>query len=581
MSVAKVTFQGDASSVVKAAAAASSSTDKLEKDLVELQKQAKKTEEAFTKGADANAKHIEKLIEKNTALSKKLDSVETEFKQVSAAAKQQSADYAKMVAETGRLIDKNTQLERSFEKVQSEMAQVKTKGSVAFTGLLAGAKTLVAGLGLGAGIAGALRLVTAEFRAMEELTQARKNVALTVEGAEANIATNISSTGDAAYDASETSRAVSAGRAIASKTNVPILDVQNAIAAGLSASGGDIDATLAAVEQQAELNRSRPEDIVAGTSGVLSVMGIMQTTDAEAAQGILESIGAKSEISSPAKIAETAPRALAAGAGYGYDIQEVGAFFSQLTRESKDNTGDRSSTAVISFVEQLFEFFNKGKGKKFNKAAEADRGYGLGFLEQIQTLQNNPKLGAEFQENLTLEKAASGPVRNMILDQMSTMATGILEIIATAPTDMEGLAGAVTSRRARLGAVGSVAIGDTQRSLDAAQQEALLGDAGTSSVFTKQELYETLQSVGYGATQQTNAGLVYGVRRMAGQSEQEAYSGTISSIAESAIERGDPRGDRLNDGLQELIKLQREQNEILKKSTTAPRTPDRQAAGGA
>ncbi len=588
MSVAKVTFQGDAASVVKAAADATSANEKIDKSLEEIAKQSKETGKQsvdmgakMKKGADDAKTSADKLREANERLAAKIKTLKeiattntTTFQQLRQESNQLSVEYNRLSTQTGIAINDNGKLRQSF-------TSLKGAGTSTFTGLLAGAKSLVAGLGLGIGVAGAIKLITSEMEALEALSKKQAEKFASVEGAEAAIVQNIAVTGDPVVDAENGLRAVQGGIAISQKTNLPILDVQSAVASGLSASGGDIDATLAAVEQQAELNRATPGDLQAGTAGVLSVMAGMKTNNADAAQGILEGVGMNSRLSSPAAVSSTVPGLLKFASGYGYDIQETAALFSQSTQETDDATGERSATGMRAFIKEIFEFFDSGAGKKYNVGEDGEK---LGLYQQIQMLQSNAKLGAEYLDKSALPSEVSGPVRNMILDVTSTMSTGVDRIIAESATSEEELAMRVESRRARTNALPSVQEGDIRRAADSSTEQNLYAGAEESPgvSLTKAKLQEEMQAAGAGSWDQFAAGFDYSARRMLfGQSESEAYTNTMQSAIGYRSERDPEVADKLKAGLDEVVGELKKVNANLEKSTTAPRTPDRQAAGGA
>ena len=107
------------------------------------------------------------------------------------------------------------------------------------------------------------------------------------------------------------------------------------------------------------------------------------------------------------------------------------------------------------------------------------------------------------------------------------------------------MAALVDARRAKLGAVPSIAIGDAQRAMNASKQGAQLGDvaAQTSGVFTAAELDAQLAAAGVQWLDRTIASVQMKGAMALGSSPEEAYRSTLTQQYES-FAQADPDGLR-------------------------------------
>jgi hypothetical protein len=568
-----IEFGGDNAKAIRMIAELENANKVLSKTLKDVQADATKAgsqqEQASKKAAEA----VEKLRERNRQLEERLKSVEQ-------AAKGLTDDYQKMGREQTRLMRANDALIRQNEKLSAGMDEVGNsatatgrKGQTAMEMVATGAKNAAAFLLGASGIAGAIGIVSKSLEDLEARAASAKQAALTVEEAEASIANNMASTGNPQADAAAAADLVQRGRQIAAERQVPVEMVQSAIAAGLSASGGDAAATLEAVNMQAELNRANPADMVAGVEGQVNVARIMGTQNAAAAQGVLELIGQNSAIKDPSRIAQNATPVLATADAFGMDINEVGAFFSTLTQQTADPFGESSRTTTISFLEQLSSFFGDGQGKALNDSAIAQRGQGLGFGEMVATLQSDQQLREKFQGGLSLEARSVGPIKALLEDSGGSFSETMFGAIAAAPTDEAGLAALVESRRAKLSAVPSIAVGDAERGMAAIAEQQKLADTDmqVSGVFDSKNLKEILASAGVSWDQRFAAGLQFNKRKFIdGESPEDAFVNTIDNIAKNIAsdERISGRASSVDDNLvgvlRELVTLQRQAVDQLK-----------------
>lgn len=538
-------FGGDNAKAIRAMSELEAANAVLTSALKAVQKEAEKAGKQQESAAKRAAEAAEKLRERNAALSARLEDVDKKAKVL-------NGDYEKMQREVVGLSRANDDLIRRNEKLTTGMEQLGhtseragQKGTGALQAVAMGAKSAVGMLLGGTGLLAALGLVSKSLDDLEARGKAAKGAATTVEGAEASVANNIPSTGDPWKDAAITKDVIERGRMIAAERQVPVLDVMNAISGGLSASGGNVEATLQATYLQSELNRANPGEMRAGVEGTVNVARIMGTQNAFAAQGVLELIGANSAIRDPGKISENATPVLSTAKAFNFDLNEVGAFFSTMTQEQADSQGDRSRSASISFVSQIASFFNDGAGARLNKGAMNERGTGLGFGEMIAALQDNPRLREEFQKGLSLELPAVGPVKQLLENVNSSFSVSMFDAMSRTPPDEAGLEALVSGRRARLSAVPSTVIGDAGRALAAAREQAQLGDvsAQAAGLFNSEELDAQLAAGGVQWADRAIASAKFKGKLLMGADRGSAFSETISGVQES-FAAGDPERTR-------------------------------------
>lgn len=207
----------------------------------------------------------------------------------------------------------------------------------------------------------AAELVTAEFRAQQEMIDKRNAVQTTVSESRNILLRNM-----VGVDPSEVAKMQGQATSIAKDTGVSEVAINNALAAAISATGGKNDFAAALVRKAAQFMTDKPSDIgqFAGSLGDFSRM--MGSTDPNVSLGFLAKVGALSRITNPAMLAQNAPRGLIGATTFGATPRTAGALYAALTSGSGDFTGAQSATAEVALAEQLnkFDFGAEDRAKK-------------------------------------------------------------------------------------------------------------------------------------------------------------------------------------------------------------------------
>gem|GEM_PF-5514804 len=313
----------------------------------------------------------------------------------------------------------------------------------------------------------AWKLVSAEIRNSINLQKEAAGAQVTVSSARQDVVRNM-----AGRSKKEITDTLAQGAKIASRTSVDEKYIQQASASAISASGGNIPAAMAAVEQAAKFLGDQPQAIAGFAGSLLDLSKVTGTIDARVNQGYLSLVGAQSRVVDPRQQAQNIPRSIIGQMAFGATHQEAAALFAALTTGSGDITGATSGTAAISLTEQLEKFIpaagraavvsgglteiEKIEKEKIQAQAERakerhDNGLKLSdkdlsvwdkynrLLEKekdiktlpaiapgakttgarIKMLQANPELAKEFFSQASFEKVALGPIRQLLTDKNS------------------------------------------------------------------------------------------------------------------------------------------------------------------
>lgn len=156
----------------------------------------------------------------------------------------------------------------------------------------------------------------------------------------------------------------------------------SATGSGFSASGGNLDLTLASVEAAAALTRLTPDQVGTVAAGSIDIGNAVGSAAADRNLGFLLNAGAAARIDDPVKLAQTLAPTVAAGVKSvpGQDAQQAAAqsaaLFTNLTLATTDKEGSNTRSAVVKLQNQLREFFGQ--------AGQTDPGTLFGRVEALQ-----------------------------------------------------------------------------------------------------------------------------------------------------------------------------------------------------
>jgi hypothetical protein len=281
------------------------------------------------------------------------------------------------------------------------------------------------------------------------------------------------------------------GKAISSQVGVKESIINQAIAEGLTASGGDLAGTISATRLSAEFLGSKPGEIAGYAGAGLDIQKVTGSTDMRENFGLLKKTGELSRITSADLQAKNIAPALVGATGAGATATESAALFAALTSASADKTGERTGTALISLLEQVGAFFQEDKKAKGIEQASG----GLTAGQRVFALQDDPAMAKKFLEGASFEKKALAPIRGLLTDQSSVAATKFDEYLgkvgdsqALIATTAEALSNLQTTQ-VQVNAAG-------QRSADALQEQGKtldpnMGAMAAARVSRKQGLEAT------------------------------------------------------------------------------------------
>lgn len=314
-------------------------------------------------------------------------------------------EITKLKAKAQQLQDKLRDVGGAGRKSGDELSKLGNATAKAFdtSGLMRMASFLAPGGMLVAGAA----LLRAEFEKIIRLQEQAAGAQLTLGSARKDIVRNLAGSSPADITA-----VLQAGSKIASRTGVEERFIASGLASALSASGGNIPGSMAAVEEAAKFLPDRPESIPEFAGSLLDLSKITGTMDARTNRGLLALVGSMSRVVDPARQAKNIPPALIGMRGVGATPQEAAALFATITESMADTTGEMSGTAAIQLGRQLEKFFIPPTGPSV-----ADT-----MGERIRFLQENPGHREAFMKDASFEAKAFAPIRDLLRSSTTAVA---------------------------------------------------------------------------------------------------------------------------------------------------------------
>ena len=304
----------------------------------------------------------------------------------------------------------------AHEDVSSVSGQLKSKTDKLFS-----AETLTKvgkfALGLG-GVSSAAALITQELRAQLELIDKAAKTQLSVSQSRNVVLRNLVGTSP------ENARAIlEENQKLASETGVSEQAINQARASALSASGGNVQASLEATRVAAKFLADQPGEIGGFAGSLLDLSKVTGSTDANENLGLLSFVASQSRVVSPQQQAANIPRALIGARSFGATSQEAAALFASITTGSGDLTGATSGTATIQLAKQLESFQVPGATT---------------VSEKIAAMQSNPELASSFLADASFETSSLGPIRELLSNPNSEIARSFQSGMSALP-DSAGL----------------------------------------------------------------------------------------------------------------------------------------------
>ncbi|MBN1590851.1 MAG: hypothetical protein JW888_15165, partial [Pirellulales bacterium] len=304
---------------------------------------------------------------------------------------QKVADLNSLLQKTGMTQDT---YRRRLSQLRGEYEAASNAGEKAFgSRAMFMVKNLAGALGVGAGLAGVLAAVRAEYQHLIEVQREAAGISKTVTEVQETALTNLGAETPAERDAF-----IARVKAIAKERRVGEKEVYARASDALSARGTmSVDQAMGAVSASFLF---APGNAGAGQAGAGAALDIGRITNwtPEQALGYMLAVGSKARVTDPQKLAMNLAPALTAGMTNQGTPETSGALWAALTQGMADPTGERSRTAMISLVNQLREQVPEEKT----------------LSGRIALLQRDEARRQEFLDAATFEQAAKAPVRELL-----------------------------------------------------------------------------------------------------------------------------------------------------------------------
>lgn len=420
-------------------------------------------------------KDASKIFQQTRTDSEKLRQQAEKLRAVIANTKLPDLDRAKAADALKRVEGKLRDVEGEGKKVDKTLTQAFGESKTALLGRFA----TVAGT-VTAGVAAGIKLVVDELRAAQDLADKAAAAQISVAASRNVVIRNLPG---ASQD--QITKVLRQNAALAGTTGVSETAINQARASALSASGGNVAASLRATEIAARFLPDRPGEIGDFAGSLLDLSKVTGTTNAQANLGLLSAVGGLSRITDQRQQATNIPAALIGARGFGFNTAESAALFSTLTTESGDLTGAQAGTATIQLARQLSEFngtfdtsgvtdarsalakarsaaaeasasaktdAGKARAKKAQaKVVAAERRLqeeqakqarqidlsGLSTGEKLRALQSNPELAEVFLSDASFETKQLAPIRGLLTNAAGKEARSFNQNLSQIP----GLAG--------------------------------------------------------------------------------------------------------------------------------------------
>ncbi len=305
--------------------------------------------------------------------------------------------HNKRVESLNRMLEKGTITQRqhgaAIRQSTVNMREAGSAGKSAFGSNAVGQlRNMVAGY---LGVSAAIRMVTASIADKQEVEKRSRDFTITAADAQIKALRNLGPVSD-----KERADFIKQIQKLSAETKPAggLATIYSAASTGLSSSGGNVKATMAAVRAAARIAPESPEEITAISGALLHVGKATSTQDAMKNLGFLLGVGKSAAVTSTEKIATNLSPAIIGVTGFGGTAREGASVVSALTQGMADKEGRQSGTAAISL------------GKQLREALPA-----LGStLERIRHMQGNPLAREEFLGGASFESKALIPIEQML-----------------------------------------------------------------------------------------------------------------------------------------------------------------------
>lgn len=376
----------------------------------------------------------------------------------------------------------------ALKRVETKLKDVEGAGNKAGSSLrnafgdsaksLLGNFATVAG-GITAGVAIGIKAITDELRAAQELANKAAATQISVAASRNVVIRNLPGASD-----TQINQVLRENAELAAKTGVSEKSINQARASALSASGGNVAASLKATEIAARFLSDRPDEIGDFAGSLLDLSKVTGVTDARVNLGLLSAVGGLSRITDQRQQATNIPAALIGAREFGFSTAEAASIFSAITTASGDITGAQSGTATIQLAKQL-ENYDGPNGELA----------GLSTGEKLRRLQRDSGepggLRDKFFQDASFEAKAYGPIRALLSNSNSEAAKAFEENLRAIP-EVSGLGARGDQALAAFSVNPLERRARVQRGLATLEEEALIAADGG---FLNDEEVESLRNI--------------------------------------------------------------------------------------
>jgi len=293
--------------------------------------------------------------------AEKLQQTAAKLREAVANTKLPDLERAKAADALKRVESQIKNVDEAGKKVDGTLTNAFGAGKTALLGSFA----TVAG-GVATTVGAGIKIIVDELRAAQALADKAAATQLSVAASRNVVIRNLPGASE-----SQIQEVLTQNAGLASSTGVSETAINQARASALSASGGNVGASLDATEIAAKFLADRPGEIGDFAGSLLDLSKVTGSTDAKVNLGLLSAVGGLSRITDQRQQATNIPAALIGARGFGFNTAESASLFSALTTGSGDLTGASSGTATVQFARQLSEFTGTQDNSGVEKAQKA------------------------------------------------------------------------------------------------------------------------------------------------------------------------------------------------------------------
>ncbi len=365
---------------------------------------------------------------------------------------------AKMNADMAKLRDQN-------KKLAEETKRAKEEAKSGFSETIRGAASAVMAY---ASIGNAVSILRKELEAVVALQDKAAGVQRNAAGSEREFLMNLGIVSPTQRD-----QALKQLAGISQRTGVPMTSLYGAGGSALSASGGDISTSMAALEKAAQIAPHSAQAMSDIAGAIIDLNKAMGTTEGTKGLDLLVQLQAGSRVKDMGQLATNMPQGIIGATIAGFSPEAAGALAETLSNAMVDKNGARTATAEAMLAARLREYIpeedvyeGKGRNRKLKR-----KGYGpMSGEARLALVKGDDALRQGFLD--TLEQSEAKPFIEALLTPGSREARMYEDSLARYKGQKPGESDKFI---AGIGDTGLQRASDMERRFTASQEEMLLG----------------------------------------------------------------------------------------------------------